>query len=76
MRPDEPGWLTARRTRLPGPVESGAVRDLASDLAIVIGAFAAATLIAEAAGAANLGTALSFGQIGFAIALVVVLVKR
>jgi len=51
-------------------------RDSAIDLAIVIGAFAAATLIAEAVGAANLGTALSFGQIGFAIALVAVLVKR
>jgi len=51
-------------------------RDFVIDLAIVIGAFAAATLIAEAAGATNLGTALSFGQIGFAIALVAVLVKR
>ncbi len=42
-------------------------------LAVVIGAFAASAAIAEAAGAANLGTALAFGQIGFMIALVGVL---
>jgi hypothetical protein len=35
--------------------------------------FAAVTGIAEAAGAANLGTALGIGQIGFAIALVALL---
>lgn len=44
------------------------------DLAIVLGAFALATGIAEAFGAANLGTALAFGQMGFALALVWVLV--
>ena len=42
-------------------------------LLIVVGAFAASAAIAEAAGAANLGTALAFGQIGFALALVGVL---
>jgi hypothetical protein len=46
------------------------------DLAIIIGAFAAATAVAEIAGAANLGTALSFGQIAFALAAVYVLVRR
>jgi hypothetical protein len=46
------------------------------DLALVLGAFAAATLIAELAGAANLGTALSFGQIGFALAAVYVVLRR
>ena len=45
-------------------------------LAIVIGAFAATTGIAELAGAANLGTALAFGQMGFALALVYVLLRR
>jgi hypothetical protein len=39
-------------------------------------AFAAATAIAELAGAANLGTALSFGQIAFALALAAVLLRR
>lgn len=46
------------------------------DLAIMLGAFAAATAIAAALGAANFGTALSFGQIGFALALVYVLLRR
>jgi hypothetical protein len=46
------------------------------DLAILVGAFVVASGIAAAAGAANFGTALSFGQIGFAIALVWVLLRR
>jgi len=46
------------------------------DLAIMIGAFAAASAVAGALGAANFGTALAFGQIGFAAALVWVLVRR
>ena len=41
--------------------------------AILIAAFAGATAVAEAAGAANLGTALAFGQIAFTLALVGVL---
>jgi hypothetical protein len=45
-------------------------------LAIMIGAFALGTLIAELAGAANLGTAMTFGQLAFAGALVYVLLKR
>jgi hypothetical protein len=46
------------------------------DLALMLGAFAAATLVAELAGAANLGTALTFGQIAFALAAVFVLLRR
>jgi hypothetical protein len=46
------------------------------DLAIVLGAFALASAVAGLFGAANLGTALSFGQIGFAAALVYVLLRR
>ena len=38
-------------------------------------AFGVATLVAELAGAANLGTAMAFGQIAFAIALVALLVR-
>jgi hypothetical protein len=38
-------------------------------------AFAAATALAALLGAANFGTALAFGQIGFALALVRVLVR-
>lgn len=46
------------------------------DLAIMFGAFVLASLVAGAAGAANLGTALAFGQIAFALATVLVIVKR
>ena len=48
----------------------------ATDLGILATAFAAGTAIAAAAGAANFGTALTFGQIAFALALVWVLVRR
>lgn len=51
-------------------------RHAAVSLAIMIGAGAIATGIAELAGAANLGTALAFGQLAFAAALVYVLLKR
>ncbi len=45
-------------------------------LAVVLGAFAGTAAIAGLLGAANLGTAFSFGQIGFVAVLVYVLVKR
>ena len=48
----------------------------AADLAIVAAALALGTLLAELLGAANLGTALAFGQIAFVAALVFVLLKR
>ena len=38
--------------------------------------FAATTVLAELAGAANLGTALGIGQIAFTLALVALLLKR
>ena len=46
------------------------------DLLIVVGAFLAGTLIALAFGAINTGTALTFGQLAFAGALVWVIAKR
>jgi len=49
---------------------------LIRNLAIVFGAFVLASALAGALGAVNLGTALAFGQIGFAIATVYVLVRR
>jgi hypothetical protein len=45
------------------------------ELGIMLGAFAAATALAAAFGAASFGIALAFGQIGFAAALVAVLLK-
>jgi hypothetical protein len=46
------------------------------DLVVLLGAFATSAAFAAALGAANFGTALAFGQIGFAIALVWVLLTR
>jgi hypothetical protein len=44
--------------------------------AALLGVFAVVTLIADLAGAANLGTAMGIGQIAFAIALVALLLVR
>jgi len=46
------------------------------DLLLIFGAFVLASALAGALGAANLGTALSFGQIGLALAVVYVLLRR
>lgn len=46
------------------------------DLALMVGAFVVATVVAELAGAPNLGTAMSFGQIAFALAAVYVVLRR
>jgi hypothetical protein len=46
------------------------------DLAIMIGAFVVVTLVAELAGAPNLGTSMSFGQIAFALAALFVVLRR
>jgi hypothetical protein len=46
------------------------------DLILVLAAFALGTLVAEALGAANLGTALTFGQLAFAATVVWVIVRR
>ncbi len=48
----------------------------ATDLAILVVAFAVGSLAAAAGGAANAGTALAFGQLAFALALVWVLLRR
>jgi hypothetical protein len=46
------------------------------DLLLLLAAFASATAVAALLGAANFGTALTFGQIAFAAALVWVLLRR
>jgi hypothetical protein len=46
------------------------------ELGVIIGAFAGATALAELVGAVNMGTALGFGQMAFAAALVWVLARR
>jgi hypothetical protein len=47
-----------------------------ADLLLMLAAFASATAVAALLGAANFGTALTFGQIGFAAALAWVLLRR
>jgi hypothetical protein len=46
------------------------------DLAIMVSAFMTVSLLAGLFGASNLGTALAFGQIGFALATVFVILRR
>ena len=46
------------------------------DLVLMLGAFALCTAIAEVAGAPNLGTALTFGELGFALTALYVLLRR
>ena len=48
---------------------------MARDLAVVLGAFAAVSALALALGAPNLGTALTFGQIAFVVALTAVIAR-
>ena len=58
------------------PTSLRTVRRTGRDLLVLLGSFAVASAIAAAAGAANFGTALAFGQMGFALALVWVLLTR
>jgi hypothetical protein len=46
------------------------------DLLMMVGAFVLASALAGALGATNLGTALAFGQIAFAVSVVYVMLKR
>jgi hypothetical protein len=48
---------------------------LRTELLVLVAAFAGATGLAELLGAANLGTAMSFGQIAFVIALVAIMLR-
>jgi hypothetical protein len=49
---------------------------LAAQIALLAAVFAVTTLVAELAGAANLETAMGFGQIAFAIVLLYLIVRR
>jgi len=46
------------------------------DLLTMVGAFVLASALAGALGAANLGTALAFGQMAFAASVVYAMLKR
>jgi hypothetical protein len=52
------------------------MRTLAIQAGALVGLFLAVTGLAMLLGAANLGTAATFGQIAFAIGLVYVLLRR
>jgi hypothetical protein len=52
------------------------VRPWFVDLGLLIGGFAAASGLAAILGAINTGTALSFGQLGFAATLLYMLLRR
>jgi hypothetical protein len=52
------------------------VRPLVRDLLILLAVFAGVTLVADLAGAANLGTAATFGQIAFMAAVVALILLR
>ena len=52
------------------------MRRVYADLLLISARFVLASAIAGASGAANLGTALSFGQIALAITVVYVLLRR
>jgi hypothetical protein len=54
----------------------GFASTLGGQLVILAVVFAVAVLVAELAGAANLGVAFGVGQIAFAVALVYLLLKR
>ena len=49
---------------------------VARDLLTILGAFIVASLLAEALGASNLGTALAFGQMAVAATTVYVILKH
>lgn len=49
---------------------------LGVQIAVAVAVFAAVSLVAELAGAANLGVALGVGQVAFAIAVIYLLVRR
>lgn len=46
------------------------------ELGVMLGAFAGVTLLAELFGAANLGTAMTFGVMAFIVAVLWVILKR
>ena len=74
-RPRRPGADPGARAT-PQLTRSGKIRAVLIDVVIMVGSFVGATALAGLLGAINLGTALAFGQIAFAIATVFVILRR
>jgi hypothetical protein len=66
------GWTPGA----PAPNRQPPRLSFVAQVAVLVAVFAIVSLIAELAGAANLGVALGVGVIAFAIALVVMIVKN
>jgi hypothetical protein len=71
----DPGTATSRREP-ERPASQRARMSLAAQLSLLVAVFLGTTLIAELAGAANLGVAIGVGQIAFAIVTVWLIVWR
>ena len=80
--PQRGGGASAAETGRGDPRDRPAARRGASgwslgvQLALLVAVFAVVVLVAELAGAANLGVALGVGQVAFAIAVIYLLVRR
>lgn len=73
--PSPPGE-PPRRQHAPAEQPARKRAHVGGDLLLIFGAFVLASALAGALGAANLGTAMSFGQIGLALMTVYVLLRR
>jgi hypothetical protein len=70
------GTGRAREAGSPASRHTASGWGLGVQLALLVAVFGVVVLVAELAGAANLGVALGVGQIAFAIAVIYLLVRR
>ncbi|MEA2401413.1 MAG: hypothetical protein QOK00_1816 [Thermoleophilaceae bacterium] len=73
--PGRPGQPAPPERPAGAPHRSHARLPFLAQVGILVAVFAIVSLVADLAGAANLGVAFGIGQIAFAIALMVLLVK-
>jgi hypothetical protein len=73
---EAPARGSAERAAGGGRVAPDAGWSLAIQIAFAVAVFAGGVLVAELAGAANLGVSFGVGQIAFAIAVTYLLVRR
>lgn len=73
---DTPDRLSAWVPGAPAPYRQPPRLSFVAQVGVLVAVFAIVSLIADLAGAANLGVALGIGSIAFAIALVAMIVKN